>query len=332
MAYLPWIAFAFAAISIVVLMFPKRSPQGAGTREEAARASHVVLPSDLTAAPPRTADKAKVTIRERLVHAGFYRESFLPLLRLTRLVLLGVIILAGYLFSLTGKVSLQTGLTIGLLGSGFAALMPSFFLDYLKSQRQIAMRRALPDALDVIVVSLEGGLPVAASIRRVSAELAGVHPLLALELTIVQREVQMGRSLGEALHNLALRFDLDDLRSMASVIQQSERYGSSVTRAFRIFADSLRTRRMQEAEETARKAAVKMLLPTAIFIFPVLLAVILAPAVIQVRKRAPYGDSPVRDAVTVRSVSIDYLDCSARDSDRKNRSQSYQHPLLLVLC
>jgi tight adherence protein C len=143
------------------------------------------------------------------------------------------------------------------------------------------MRRALPDALDVIVVSLEGGLPVAASFRRVASELAGIHPLLAVELTIVQREVQMGRSLGEAMQNLAGRFDLDDLRNMASVIQQSERYGAGVTRAFRIFADGLRTSRVQQAEEMARKAAVKLIFPTVIFIFPVMFVVILAPAVIQ---------------------------------------------------
>ena len=170
---------------------------------------------------------------------------------------------------------------MGLLGAGFAALMPVFLLDYLKARRQTAMRRALPDALDVIVVSLGGGLPVAASFRRVASELAGIHPLLASEMTIVQREVQMGRSLGQAMHHLAMRFDLDDLRSMASVIQQSERYGASVTRAFQIFSDGLRASRIQKAEETARKASVKLVFPTVLFIFPVMFVVILAPAFIQ---------------------------------------------------
>lgn len=284
MAYLPWIAFTCAAVTIVFLMLPRRSQADIGTSGEGSHASGVVLPSIPKDATPRNAGITKVTIRERLVHAGFYRESFLPLLRLTRFVLLGLIVFAGYLLSLSSQVSLQTGLTVGLFGSAFAALMPGFILDYLKGQRQLAMRRALPDALDIIVVSLEGGLPVAASFRRVSSELASVHPLLAVELTIVQREVQMGRSLGEAIHNLAGRFDLDDLRSMASVIQQSERYGSSVTRAFRIFADSLRNRRIQQAEEMARKASVKLLFPTVIFIFPVMFVVILAPAVIQLTK------------------------------------------------
>jgi tight adherence protein C len=273
-------------------MLPRRAAQeDAGASLEASRAGGVVLPTPPTETPTK-APSTKISIRERLIHAGFYRENLLPLLRLTRVLLLGLIIAAGYLLSLTGAVTLKTGLTLGLLGSGFAALAPSFFLDYLKARRQMAMRRALPDALDVIVVALEGGLPVAASFRRVASELAGVHPLLATELTIVQREVQMGRSLGQAMHNLAARFDLDDLRNMASVIQQSERYGSSVTRAFRIFADGLRTNRVQQAEEMARKASVKLIFPTVIFIFPVMFVVILAPAVIQLSKTLQSFNTP----------------------------------------
>jgi tight adherence protein C len=94
------------------------------------------------------------------------------------------------------------------------------------------------------------------------------------------------------MHNLAARFDLDDLRNMASVIQQSERYGSSVTRAFRIFADGLRTSRVQQAEEMARKASVKLIFPTVIFIFPVMFVVILAPAVIQLSSTLQSFNTP----------------------------------------
>lgn len=282
MTYLPWIIFGVSAIAVLWLAIPARRPQESGAgQDEAGGVSGVVLPTPRGETPARRADVEKVALRDRLVHAGFYREGFLPTLKLIRVALLGLILLAGYLLSLTGAVTFRTGMTVGLLGSGFAALAPGFFLDFLKARRQLAMRRALPDALDVIIVALEGGLPVAASFRRVATELAGVHPLLAVELTIVQREVQMGRNLGDAMQNLAARFDLDDLRSMARVIQQSERYGSSVTRAFRIFADSLRTSRVHQAEEMARKASVKLMFPTVVFIFPVLFVVILAPAVIQ---------------------------------------------------
>jgi tight adherence protein C len=280
LTYWPWFVFIVCAIAMVWLLIPRRSLQESAAGEDGSQG----VPDTSSArsvAGSGSAPSGKVTLRERLVHAGFYREGFLAMLRVARVLLLLGMIGCGYLLSLSGAVSREVGLTLGVLGSGFAALAPSFLLDFLKSRRQLAMRRALPDALDVIIVALEGGLPVAASFRRVASELAGVHPLLAVELTIVQREVQMGRSLGEAMQNLASRFDLDDLRSMARVIQQSERYGSSVTRAFRIFADGLRANRIHQAEEMARKASVKLIFPTVLFIFPVMFVVILAPAVIQ---------------------------------------------------
>ena len=281
MSFLPWVVLALAAIGIVVLMIPRRRPQESGPSSKETTISGVALANSQQNAGLEKSPDAKVALRDRLIHAGFYREGFLPLLQVLRIALLAFVVLGGYLLSLAGLVSLKQGLTIGFLGAGFAALMPGFLLDYLKGRRQTAMRRALPDALDVIVVSLGGGLPVAASFRRVASELSGIHPLLASEMTIVQREVQMGRSLGQAMHHLAMRFDLDDLRSMASVIQQSERYGASVTRAFQIFSDGLRASRIQKAEETARKASVKLIFPTVLFIFPVMFVVILAPAFIQ---------------------------------------------------
>lgn len=280
MAFLPWVIFVVAAVAIVALVIPRRPAQSAQVAKESS-ISGVALPSEQRQASPPKSPISKVALRDRLVHAGFYRESFLPLLRTVRFSLLGLMVLGGYLMSRMGLVTPQMGITTGLLGAAFAALMPGFLLDYLKARRQVAMRRALPDALDVIVISLGGGLPVAASFQRVASELVGVHPLLAAEMSIVQREVQMGRSLGQAMYNLASRFDLDDLRSMASVIQQSERYGASVTRAFQVFADGLRTSRIQQAEETARKASVKLIFPTVLFIFPVMFVVILAPAFIQ---------------------------------------------------
>lgn len=284
MVYLPWIVVAVAVSLIVFLVIPARKkPASAADAGKNAGSSSSTLPvtkSRLTRGPSPAA-RNKTSLRERLIHAGFYQDNFLPVLRMMRFVMLGLIVFIGYLLSTFGLVSTRAGLFLGLLGGAFATIAPGFYLDFLKRRRQLAMQRALPDALDVIVVSLEGGLPVAASFSRVSTELAGAHPLLAIELTIVQREVQMGRSLGEAILNMAARFDLDDLRSMASVIQQSERYGSGVTRAFRVFADGLRQRRQQRAEEMARKASVKLVFPTVMFIFPAMFVVILAPAVLQ---------------------------------------------------
>src|SRR5262249_57055021 len=108
------------------------------------------------------------------------------------------------------------------------------------------------------------------------------HPVLAGELSIVLREVQLGLSTGEALRQFGERSDLEEVRGLASVITQSERFGASLVKALRVHAETLRTKRLQYAEEMAQKAATKVLFPTVLFILPALFIVILGPAVIQI--------------------------------------------------
>src|ERR1051326_2623328 len=115
----------------------------------------------------------------------------------------------------------------------------------MKKKRQANFRRALPDALDVLGICLEGGLSLPASLKRISSELRMVHPVLAAELAIVQREVQLGRTSGEALRKMGERTDLEELRSLASVILQSEKFGASLVKSLRVHADTLRVKRQQ---------------------------------------------------------------------------------------
>ena len=157
-------------------------------------------------------------------------------------------------------------------------IAPGFYLDFRRRGRQNSIRRSLPDALDVVIVCVEGGLSLPASFAKVASELNTAHPLLALEMSIVQREIQMGRSTGEALRNFAVRFDLEEIRGLASVVLQAEKFGSSVVKALRVHADSLREKRMQDAEELANKATVKLLFPTLLLIFPSLFVVVMGPA------------------------------------------------------
>ena len=125
-------------------------------------------------------------------------------------------------------------------------------------------------------------MSLSASLSRVARELATAHPMLALELAIVERETQMGRTTGESMREFARRFDLEELRSLASVILQAERFGSSVTQAMEVYAETLRLKRHQRAEEMAQKAAVKIIFPTLFCIFPGIFIVILGPAAIQI--------------------------------------------------
>jgi tight adherence protein C len=131
---------------------------------------------------------------------------------------------------------------------------------------------------------VEGGLSLVGAIRRVAADLREVHPELAAELEIVQREVQLGQTAGEALRRLGERSDMEEIRSLASVIIQSERFGAGLNKSLRIHAEMLRQRRLQRAEEMAQKAGTKVLFPTLLFIFPSIFVVVLGPAMIQISK------------------------------------------------
>lgn len=223
--------------------------------------------------------KGRRDIAERITQAGLYKRNSMAAYITTKAFLMLAPLGLGLAFSGIGMLTPTWGLIYGGAAAAFGTILPSFWLDAQLRKRQKDMRRALPDALDVITVCLEGGLSLPAALSKVSTELRGVHTLLAIEMAIVHREVQMGRSTGEALKNLARRFDLEELRSLASVVLQAEKFGSSLVRAFRIQGDALREKRMQRAEEMAQKASLKVMFPTLFCIFPALFVVLLGPAV-----------------------------------------------------
>lgn len=220
----------------------------------------------------------------RLVQAGLYKRNSVGFYIATKAGLIIVPVAAGLSISSLGILPTQYGLLFGLLVGIFGTIAPSFWLDAQANKRRTEVRRALPDALDVIIICLEGGLSLSASFERVARELRTAHPLLAAELRIVQREHQLGRSTGEALKRLAERFDFEELRSMAASILQAERFGASIVNALRVHAESLRAKRHQYAEEMAQKASVKLIFPTAIFIFPTLFVVLIGPASYEIMK------------------------------------------------
>lgn len=222
--------------------------------------------------------KGRREIAERMMQAGLYKRNSMPTYLMTKAVLMLTPFGIGIALSSAGTVTLTWGLIYGGVAAAFGTIVPSFWLDARLRKRQKDLRRALPDALDVITVCLEGGLSLPAALSKVSTELRGVHTLLALEMAIVHREVQMGKSTGEALKAFSRRFDLEELRSLASVVLQAEKYGSSLVRAFRIQGDALRERRMQQAEGMAQRAALWIMFPTLVFIFPALFVVIIGPA------------------------------------------------------
>jgi len=230
--------------------------------------------------PEDEAERTK--LRARLVHAGLYHRQAIYVFLGVKLSLLAMATVVGVGLTLAKVLPLGQALPISLVLFVGGMIGPSLWLDSRKKSRQSTLRRGLPDALDVLTICLEGGLGLQAGLKRVADELKSAHPDLGGELRIVDREVQLGRSPGEALNNFARRTDLEEALSLASVVGQSEKFGASLTKSLRNHSETLRQKRKQKAEEKAHKAATKMLVPTLLFIFPAVFVILLAPAAYQV--------------------------------------------------
>ncbi len=252
-----------------------------GGETAAAQFAQGALPRMGSALEPTDEDD-RTRLQARLLHAGLYNRQAMYVYLGVKLLLTLVPLVAGVLAALTDLVPMEYALLGGAAGGVLGMIGPSFWLDGRKTDRQRSLRRALPDALDVLVICLEGGLSLTAAVKRVGGELGSAHPALAAELRIVEREVQLGRGTGEALRAFGDRADLEELRHLASVITQSERFGASLVKALRVHAQVMREKRLQYAEEMAQKAATKILFPTLFCIFPGVFIVILAPAAFQI--------------------------------------------------
>lgn len=172
----------------------------------------------------------------------------------------------------------------GAAGGAGGFLLPGFVLSRLVAKRQRVIRHALPDAVDIMVLSTEGGVSLQAALDLVAEEIPPVHPVLGAELQLVQREIQFGLSPGDAIRILAERCGLSEARDLAAAIQQGERYGGSMAKTLRTYSDTARQERQVWAEEMAQKAAVKILFPMLLCIFPAMFIVLLGPAAFQMSK------------------------------------------------
>jgi tight adherence protein C len=167
--------------------------------------------------------------------------------------------------------------------AGYA--IPEIWLLWRIQARQTKLRRALPDALDLLVICVEVGLGLDQSLLRVAQELRIVHPELSEELQMVNFEMRVGKTRLDALRELARRTGLEDLKALVAMLIQTERFGTSIGQSLRIYSDELRTKRRQRAEEMSAKTSVKMVPALLLFIFPALLIVILGPAVIALMRQ-----------------------------------------------
>jgi tight adherence protein C len=222
-------------------------------------------------------------LRRRLMRAGFYNENAVLIyqaIRLASVILLPVLVFFFMTVVLGWPVDVTTmGLTI--LAVCYGAFMPIFILSRMITVRQHRIRKALPDALDLMVVCVEAGLGLNAALNRVGQEMDLVEPALSEELAITNREIRAGRAREEALRNLGERTGVEDIKSLVAILVQTDRFGTSIAESLRVFADSMRIKRRQRAEELVAKAAVKLIFPLLLFIFPALLIVLMGPALIK---------------------------------------------------
>ena len=144
------------------------------------------------------------------------------------------------------------------------------------------MQKALPDALDMLVVSVEAGLGLNQAMVRVAEEIDRLSPVLSEQMSLVNLEIRAGTSREESLRNLGERTGLADISSLVGMLIQTDRFGTSVAQALRIHADTMRTKRRQRAEEAAAKTTIKLIFPLVFCIFPAMFVVILGPALIQI--------------------------------------------------
>lgn len=237
---------------------------------------------------PRT-ELEKNSIRIQLANAGFRSENAAGVYQGIRVVCLVVFLLPALFFFLLkdGFTLKSIEWTVFLGGLGF--YLPQMALYHLRTTRQKEIFLTLPDALDLLVVCVESGLGLDAALRKVTDEMKGHAKTICEEFSLANLQLQMGRPRREVLHDLGVRTGVDDVRALAAILIQADRFGSSIAQALRVQSDSMRVRRRQIAEEKAAKTAVQLIFPLVLFIFPAIFVVLVGPAAIQIQKNLLKG-------------------------------------------
>ncbi|HSR67203.1 MAG TPA: type II secretion system F family protein [Acidobacteriota bacterium] len=218
--------------------------------------------------------------RRKLVYAGFRRKKAVFLFYGIRVLLAGFLLL---LSVVTGV--LWTNPILAVAGSLLLGMaVPDIVLRRMVAKRQRRIQLGLPDMMDLLVICTEAGMGLDQALMRISQEMGNSAPELAQELRLYVLEVNAGKSRAEALRHLSGRTGVDDLKSLASVIHQAQHFGTSIADSLRTFADDLRVKRRQRAEELAAQLSVKIIFPLILFIFPAIFVVVLGPAVIRIFK------------------------------------------------
>jgi tight adherence protein C len=215
-------------------------------------------------------------LRRRLANAGFH--GFTPVLVYSLAQLIGAASGFVVVFFVMG---LRTGWLFGIAGAIVGYLIPGYIVARRIRLRKKQIQNGLPDALDLLIVSLEAGLGMDQAILKCAEELVIAYPALSEELQFVNTETRAGKPRVEALKNFAKRTQVDDVRALVAMLVQTERFGTSVAQALRTHAEESRVKRRQRAEERAAKLSVKLIFPLVFLLMPAFFVIALGPGVIK---------------------------------------------------
>jgi len=294
---LPWVIFAVCTIGVWALISAfqkednraterlaelhnpsagkkKKSNQGMGKLFEKA------APALSKALEPKS-ELEQNQLRVRLANAGYNQANAAQMFLAIKVAMLGIGALAGGGFGMLAYGATQKGYFSIAIAAGVCFYLPELILRFMASSRQQKIFLSLPDVLDLLVVCVEAGLGLDAGMRRIAEELYDTHRILCDEINLCNMQIQMGRVRRDVLHDLGIRSGVDDVKALAAILIQAERFGSSIAQALRVQSDSMRVKRRQLAEEKAQKTAVQMLFPMVLFIFPGIFVVLVGPAAIK---------------------------------------------------
>ncbi|MGE0821052.1 MAG: type II secretion system F family protein [Candidatus Binatia bacterium] len=191
---------------------------------------------------------------------------------------------AAFLLASFSFAPLSSTVLLVVAAAGVGYLLPHSNIRRKARLRMREIRETFPDTLDLLVVCVEGGLGIDNALVRVAEEQQGQGLAIGDEFLLMSREMQAGLSRREALTRLADRLDLEEVRGLTAFLVQTEEIGGSIARSLRVYAETMRQKRIQRAEETARKLVIKLLLPLAFCIMPAMFCVIFSPPAINIAK------------------------------------------------
>jgi tight adherence protein C len=225
----------------------------------------------------------KSFLKAKLVTAG-YRRSDAQVIFQGMKIVLAVLLPSLYLLSLivSGAPTSLKVIVISLTLSAFGFYLPAIYLKLKIRKRQRKIAKALPNTLDMMVICVEAGLGLDAAVQRVGEEMELAAPELSEELQLTSLELRAGKSRTEAFKNIGNRTEVDEVKALAALLVQTDRFGTSVANALRVHADGTRSKRRQRLEEEAAKTSVKLIFPLIFFIFPSIMVVMIGPAIMQI--------------------------------------------------